>query len=1058
MNEGLPFATIILTLIKFPYITILNMIKTLRKGQRFFLMLLLVTGSINLKAQQTAIWHDPEFNYKLAYELFVKEKYSAAKKEFEKALQNPDLPSASRQNAQYYMAVCSAELYHTDGEKILEKFIEENPQSIKTPLAHFQLGRIYFKQKQYAKAIDNFEKADVFYLKNDEVTEYYFKTGYAYFSKKNYDAAAKQFRQITGVESKYKTAAQYYYAHTAYEKNNSKEALEYFFKLKDSETFSPLVPLYISQIYFEQQKYDELLDYAIPVIEKEKTQNKNEIRRVIAETYYKKGQYQKALNFFEDYAKNTPVLNREDNYQIGYAYYKLQQFEKASTYLKKVTDVKDALAQNAYFVLGDCFVQAANKQSARSAFESASKMDYEKELKEEAQFNFAKLTYELNYQTAAIRTLNDFLKTYPQSKHKDEINELLGNIYLGTRNYKDAIESLDKIQNKTATVKAAYQKVTYYRGTQFYNDRDFDKAIGMFTKSIVNKTDEQLAAQAGYWKAEALYNQNKYDDAIKQYRIFIFSPASLKLDNYNTGNYNIAYCYYKKKNYGEAATWFRKYTQNKEQTDNARYNDALMRIADSYFVTRDFANAESFYASVVNQEAKAGDYALFQKGIILGLRGNMAGKAQTMQQVIDRYPKSEYIDDATFEKGNALMASGNESEAKPYFNKVINSYGQSPYVKKSLLNTGLIYYNEKNDADALRTFKQVISKYPGTAEASEALTQIKNIYVANGNPDTYFEYIKTVPFANVSSGAQDSITYEAAEQRFMKGDYTASGKDFETYLRRFPQGYFVLNATFYKAECDFKAKSYDNAIKGFESVTEKDRNIFTERSLLRLASIYYVKKDYTKALENYSKLESSADYKDNIIASYIGQMRCSYYLNKCNEAIAYSLKVLEVEQKDNSIQNEAHLIAARCAIKADDLTTAQKEFSVLAKQGSSAITAEAKYSLALIQFKLSNYKDSQKKCFEVIKELPSYDFWNAKCFILLADNYYALKDNFQAKQTLKSIIENYEKSVDDTEDIKVIAQQKLDVILQSEKETSNKEILEKQHLNAIQNDSLEIGN
>lgn len=1034
------------------------MIKTLRKSRLVLLFLFFVFIVAELKAQQTAIWHDPEFNYKLGYELLIKEKFSAAKKEFEKAVQNPDLPLASRQNAQYYMAVCSAELYHTDGEKILEKFIEENPQSIKTPLAHFQLGRIYFKQKQYVKAIDNFEKADVYYLKNEEVTEYYFKTGYAYFSRKDYDNAAKQFRQITGVESKYKTAAQYYYAHTAYEKNNSKEALEYFLKLKDSETFGPLVPLYISQIYFEQQKYDEMLEYAIPVLEREMVQSKNEIRRVIAEAYYKKGQYPKALDFFEEYAQNSPVLSRDDNYQIGFAYYKLQQFEKAATYLKKVTDVKDALAQNAYFVLGDCFIKAGNKQSARSAFEAAFKMDYDKETKEEAQFNFAKLTYELNYQSGAIKTLNDFLKMYPQSKHKDEINELLGNIYLGTRNYKDAIEALDKIQNKTETVKTAYQKVTYYRGTEFFNDRDFDKAIGMFTKSIVNKTDEVLAAQAGYWKAEALYNQAKYDEAIKQYRIFIFSPSSLKLDNYNTGNYNIAYCYYKKKNYGDAATWFRKYMQNKEQTDNARYNDALMRIADSYFITRDFSNAESFYASVVNEDVKAGDYALFQKGIILGLRGNMTGKAQTMQLMMDRYPKSQYVDDATFEKGNALMTNGNESEAKQCFTKVINSYPQSPYIKKSLLNTGLIYYNEKNDGDALRTFKQVISKYPGTAEASEALVQIKNIYITNGNPDTYFEYIKTVPFANVSSGAQDSVTYEAAEQRFMKGDYVASGKDFETYLRRFPQGNFVLNATFYKSECDFKAKIFDAAIDGFESVVAKDKSIFTERALLRLASIYYVKKDYNKALLNYSKLESSADYKDNITASYIGQMRCNYYLNKCNEAIAYSLKVLEAEQKDNSIQNEAHLIAARCAIKSEDLTTAQKEFSVLAKQGNSAITAEAKYSLALIQFKLSNYKDSQKRCFEIIKELPSYDFWIAKSFILLAENYYALKDNFQAKQTLQSIIANYEKSVDDTEDIKTIAQQKLDVIISSEKETSNKELLQRQQLNSSENDSLEIGN
>ena len=43
------------------------------------------------------------------------------------------------------------------------------------------------------------------------------------------------------------------------------------------------------------------------------------------------------------------------------------------------------------------------------------------------------------------------------------------------------------------------------------------------------------------------------------------------------------------------------------------------------------------------------------------------------------------------------------------------------------------------------------------------------------------------------------------------------------------------------------------------------------------------------------------------------------------------------------------------------------------------------------------------------------------------------KENlFQAKHTLKSVIENYDSSANDPEDIQVIAMQKLDVIQQSE--------------------------
>ncbi len=995
---------------------------------------IILLGSIKIftaSAQQTEIYHDAEWNYKLGYDLYLKEKYSAAIDVFNKALLE-NLSEASRQNAVYYKATSAAELFHPDAEILLLNFIEKYPQSTKAPLAHFQLGKIYFKQKKYKNAADHFEKTDVDYLKNDEVVEYYFKTGYSYFAKKDYDNAGKNFSQITNVDSKYKTAAQYYSAHVAYEKSNNKAALEQFFKLQDSETFGPLVPFYIVQIYFDQKKYDELLDYALPVLQNEKTQNKNEIRRLVAEAYYRKGLYAKAISYFEDYNKNIPQTSREDKYQLGFCNYMLKKYETAAEYFKQVVTVKDKLAQNAYYHLADCFIKSDNKQAARAAFESASKMDFDTALKEEALFNYAKLACELNFQPSSIKSLTDFIKNYPQSKHKNEASELLAGMFMQTHNYKEALATLDAIKDKNASVKTAYQKVAFFRAVELYNDRDYKGSIALLNKSITNNSDPLIQAQAIYWKSEALYNQAKYDEAIKEYRIFIFSPKAVNLSFYNNAHYDLGYCYFKKANYKEAASWFRKYIANKNETDANRYNDALVRIGDAFFVQRDFASAENYYAQAVSSKAASSDYSLFQRGIIQGIRGNMNGKSQTMQQLLDAYRTSNYADDAMFEKANALMAMGSEADAGVNYHKVITNYPASPYVKKSMLNQGLIYFNAKQDAQAISTFKNVITKYPATPEATEALNQLKNIYVSQGNPNGYFEYVKNIPFASVTSGAQDSITYEAAEQRYMKGDYKNASKDFSDYQTRFPNGAFVLNATFYKAECDFAAKDFVSALRGYESVVTEEKNLFTERSLLRASGIYFSKKEFDKALISFAKLETAADYPDNKLTAQIGLMRCNYQTGKCPDASAYAQKVIANDKSDQVIISEAHLVIGRCAMVAEDLTTAQKEFSAIAKGGNSEIVAEAKYNLALVQYKLGNFKDSQKKCFEVIKQVPAYEFWIGKSFILLADNYMALKDTFQAKQTLQSIIDNYEKNATDTEDLRTIAREKLDLIVMAE--------------------------
>lgn len=63
-------------------------------------------------------------------------------------------------------------------------------------------------------------------------------------------------------------------------------------------------------------------------------------------------------------------------------------------------------------------------------------------------------------------------------------------------------------------------------------------------------------------------------------------------------------------------------------------------------------------------------------------------------------------------------------------------------------------------------------------------------------------------------------------------------------------------------------------------------------------------------------------------------------------------------------------------------------------------------------------------CFDLAKEMPNYDYWVAKTFILLADNYVKLKDTFQAKATLQSIIDNYKGN----DDILPLAQQKLQIL------------------------------
>jgi len=166
-------------------------------------------------AQHTEYYTEADKDYKIAYELFIKEKYGAAIELFDTYSAAPKGTLTCKINAAYYSAVSSFELFNPDAESKLQSFIEKYPESTKAPLAWFYLGRMHYRTKQYGKALAALEKADVYYLTGDEVAEYYFKTGYCYFSKNDQEKASKNFHEILEVQSKYQTAAQYYYGHIA---------------------------------------------------------------------------------------------------------------------------------------------------------------------------------------------------------------------------------------------------------------------------------------------------------------------------------------------------------------------------------------------------------------------------------------------------------------------------------------------------------------------------------------------------------------------------------------------------------------------------------------------------------------------------------------------------------------------------------------------------------------------------------------------------------------------------------------------------------------------------
>ncbi|TDG36307.1 tetratricopeptide repeat protein [Pedobacter changchengzhani] len=1004
--------------------------------KRYLLIPLFLAGSFVTYAQVSAV-QNLNKNYQTGLELLDKEKFNATAEQFkivEKQSNKPSTQSESnaelsllKENAKFYAAVCALELTNSDAESLFQDFIRDYPLNPNTKLAYFYVGKTYFNQKNYTKALEWFEKTDPSSLSGKQRNEYQFKQGYSYFEQKNFEKAEPLFEQVKKEKGAYQESATYYFAYINYLNREYKTALANFEKLKGSPTYEASYPYYITSMYYLDEHYDDVIAYAIPAMAKTKQQFEPEMLSLVAASYFAQSDFKNAEKYFAAfYAKDKgESKNNLFIYQYGYTLFQNKKYTQAVTVLEKL-NTDDIYLQNGMHTLGKTYLQLGDKAKAQGAFFRASRLTFDKGIQEEAWFNYAKLSYELEFHQQALDATQNFLKTFPNSKRLNEVKTLLAEVLLTTKNYQAAIDILEPMPNKTTEAQEAYQKVTYFRGLEFYNERAFPNALSMFLRSEKYPLDNEISALSAYWKGESMYELRKYAEAVKTFESFMQMPGADKTGIYNFANYALAYAAFEDEKYTKAANYFEKFLAGNDK-DQKTVDDATIRLADSYFVNKNYGDALANYNTIIKRKTTSEDYALFQKGMIQGLQKDYDTKIATMQSLLKQFPNSNYADDAGFETAYTYFNKGDFDKSKSDLVDLVAKYPRSSYVPKALVTIGLVQYNQDQDDSALESFKKVIRDYPSADEAKQALESIKNIYIDKGDADGFITYAGTTPLGNYTNAEQDNIVFSAANNLYLKGDANAAFLAINAYFDKFPKPIHEKEGKFIRAESLVKLKRPDEAIADYEFILNDWTSDYTERSLLSISQLFLNQKKYNEAVVYLKRLETTTDYKSNYSYAINNLLKAYTALNMPDDMLKYAQLTKESEKASEEEKNSSGLFAGKAYLLKGDTTTAIKEFRYVVSVTKTIAAAEAKYNLALLEYTKGDYKTSQKTCFDLINNMPSYDYWVAKSFILLSDNYVALKDNLQAKSTLLSIIDNYGNK---TDDIIATAKQKLEKLNQ----------------------------
>ena len=794
------------------------------------------------------------------------------------------------------------------------------------------------------------------------------------------------------------------------------------------------MPFYLSQIFYLQRKYTELLAYAPAVLDSAPPKRADEIEKLIGNAYYELGEYKKALPYLENYIQKNQGT-KEDYYQMGLAYFNNSAYEQSIQAFQKSIGKTDTLSQSAYYYIGEANIKTDNKREAKEAFRSAYKLAIDQEVTEDALFNYAKTAYELSYHPYddAIIAFEEFINTYPNSPKLNDAYEYLVGVYYTTKNYEEALKSIDRIKSKDIKLLKAKQRLAYYRGVELFNSKDYLEAVAMFQLSLNNNYSPKLKATASYWMAEAFHRIGDYDNADNYFSNFLSSSGARQLEFYEKGYYSMAYTHYERKKYKSAIFWFREYVKNAKPENLGLINDANLRTGDSYFIQKDYRNAIIYYDQSLETGIKDEDYAGLQSAICSGILGDYQLKVKKLEKLIKNQKESIYVDDALFELGKTYLILGKSGEALSFYNQLINDYPASNYLAETHLKIGLIHYNAKKDDLALNSFDRVVKNYSGTSASREALDKIRKIYIDKGDAQAFQNYINGVPFADISKNELDSTSYVIAENAYLEGKCEKATRDFTNYLKQYPKGLFSLNAHYYRGDCEAKAGFNQEAVNDLEYVVRQTQNKFTEKSLVALGRLYKNLDSLSNAKEVYQRLITSATRKENLKLAEINLMNIHFRLKEFEKASEFANLILKEEVLEDATFQQAHLILAKSSFENENYQKAIVHLNKL-KLLKNRVGAESKYMLAKTYYLQGKYEASDSLIFMLVDQVPSFPYWIAKGFILLADNFIAKEDVYNARLTFQSVIDNA-----DDKELVSIAQDKLKMLNDAEEREMQKE-------------------
>ncbi len=1001
------------------------------------IILLILSVWLQPLVAQLPAYYEPYRIYKDAQELFDKEKYGAAYEKFEQFLEqayaHDDPSNELNANATYYMAVSAYKLDRFDTEPLLKRFIASYPQNSKWAEAHYYLGRYYFEAKEFTKAIPFLEKfAKAKGTDNALAQEASFLVAYGHFMNGNLAQSQPIFAKVKETDSPFAEDARYYDAIILYQNANYGPAYDALKELEFSPKYKDEIRVYLANAMLKLKRYAELFNLADLLAADPNAQKQDaEVYFIVANASYERNNYVKSAQYFREYETHGGALSRHGYFRYAQAHYKQEQYPSAiPLYKKALSTDRDSLTQIASYYLGFCYLKTDDQNNARVAFEKAAKANdaFSDVIKEDALYQYGKVCIATKYYEEAYKALRVLEKNYPNNPNLKEVQSLIGELLFYSKNYKQAVAYLDAKTLDTDRLKRAYQIATYYYGTGLFERQRYQEADVYFGKAASSKFDMNMALSAQYWLGESKFRQEKYDESINEYNTYLKMPQVARHEYYLMALYGQGWNYFKQKKYATAQQQFDNFINKSGKEGEPKYVvDAYLRAGDCVFLQRKYTTANSYYRRVIDFNYTYVDYAMYQIAEGDYRQRDYQKAVGGFDEMIRKFKRSELRDDA-LDRISEIYATWikDYANATRYAKMLVDDYPKSPLAGAAYNRLALAAYYDGNADLAVKYYTKVVEDYGFDKDAAQVALENLSVMIDAAEYDKIFKaYKEKNPAVNFSA----ELLFNTGMDRYYSGSYTSAINQFSEYVNNNPNAPHFHEALVYRAKSYVELGQIDKALEDYGKVYNTNpKNSFTNVALMEAAEIKFAQGSYRPALQLYTLLEQTAEKLENRTEGLFGMAKCHAALAEHLEAERVLQPILTDLQQPTQTQERAKVEIGKAQYNQKQLAAAFRSFKDVESQNKGELGAESQFWITRILYDQGKYQETREAGLYLQNYYPTFNYWKARAFLTVARADYALKDNFQAKGVLESLIANAE-----FPEITAQAKELLDKILKEEK-------------------------